>query len=35
DNNSFGRKNSLGLNIGDGIEDEGTIVGGGIGDSLS
>ncbi|GJZ75238.1 hypothetical protein Tco_0639703 [Tanacetum coccineum] len=29
-NNSFGRKKSWGLNIGDSIEDGGTIVGGGI-----
>ncbi|GJV10005.1 hypothetical protein Tco_1351546 [Tanacetum coccineum] len=28
DNNSFGRKNSRGLNIGDNIVDEGTIIGG-------
>ncbi|GKG20534.1 hypothetical protein Tco_0380335 [Tanacetum coccineum] len=34
-NNSSGRKNSRGLNIGDSIGDGGIIVGGGIGDSLA
>ncbi|GKG28056.1 hypothetical protein Tco_0406383, partial [Tanacetum coccineum] len=33
--NSSRRKNSGGLNIRDSIEDGGTIVGGGIGDSLA